>query len=425
MVKSSADKKSAAPCHSMNSKQLGILIVLLVLIGGAGLVLIKKQNASWNQNSPTVGKKLLGSFPVNDVTRITITEGTNAVNLVKKDDLWRVAERGDYPANYSDISGFLIKAADLKIVQSEQVGASQLPRLQLAAAGQGTNSATIVEFKGADDKPIKTLLLGKMHLKTSTRPSQFGQGEDSWPDGRYVKVGDSPDVAVISDSLENIEPKPEQWLDKNFFKVNKAKSMEVDFPAGTNSWKLTRETETGDWKLADAKPGEELDSSKIASLSSPLSSPSFNDVLISPNLEKLGLDKPTTIKITTFDNFNYVVKVGQKTNDDFPLTVSVSAQIAKTRVPGKDEQPADKAKADKEFADARQKLEDKLKQEQAFEKWTYLVSSWTVDPLLKERSQLLAEKKVETPSATNSVENAVAPQLEKTSAAAAGVTNRP
>ena len=41
------------------------------------------------------------------------------------------------------------------------------------------------------------------------------------------------------------------------------------------------------------------------------------------------------------------------------------------------------------------KLEEKLTQEKAFEKWTYLVSGWTVDSLLKERSQLLTEKKEE------------------------------
>jgi hypothetical protein len=392
----------------MNQKQLGILIVLLVLVGGAGLVVYKNRNAARQEGNAALGKKLLGDFPVNDVQHIAITEGTNAVNLVKKDDLWRVAERADYPANYSDISGFLLKARDLKIVQTEQVGQSQLARLQLEP-GQGTNSPVTVEFKGAADKTIKTLLLGKKHLKKSNLPSQFGEGDEGWPDGRYVKVSDSPDVAVISDALDNIEPKPAQWLDKEFFKVEKPKNIEVDFPVATNSWKLARETESGDWKLADAKPGEELDSSKISGVTGPFSSPTLNDIVISPNLAQLGLDKPTTIKIGTFDGFDYVVKVGQKTNDDFPLVVSVSADIAKDRTPGKDEKPEDKAKLDKEFKDRQQKLEDKLKQEQAFGKWTYLVASWTVDPLLKERSQLLVEKKTETAGTTNAVEKAEAP----------------
>src|SRR5439155_21869465 len=63
--------------------------------------------------------------------------------------------------------------------------------------------------------------------------------------------------------------------------------------------------------------------------------------------------------------------------------------------PGKDEKPEDKEKLDKEFKDRLAKLEEKLKQEKGFEQWTYLVSKWTVDPLLKERKDLLAEKKEE------------------------------
>jgi len=52
------------------------------------------------------------------------------------------------------------------VVQTEKVGASQLPRLALAT-GQGTNSATSVEFRDASGKAIKTLLLGKPHMRSS------------------------------------------------------------------------------------------------------------------------------------------------------------------------------------------------------------------------------------------------------------------
>src|SRR6266568_1807226 len=122
--------------------------------------------------------------------------------------------------------------------------------------------------------------IGKKHMLKSKTPSPYGDlGEGGWPDGRYVKVGANSDtVAVISDALSNIEPKPEQWLNKDFFKVEKIRAVAVAFPEATNCWKLSRETETGDWKLADAKPTEQLDSSKTSSVSNPLSSPSFADV---------------------------------------------------------------------------------------------------------------------------------------------------
>lgn len=393
----------------MNLKQLGILIVAVVVIGGAALLLHNKQGNAWSTGSPEAGKKLLGDFSVNDVAHIAIKEGTNELNLVKKDDLWRVQERGNYPANFQQISEFLLKARDLKIVQTEEIGPSQLARMGLAQ-GQGSNAAVVVDFKGQNDKPIRTLLLGKKHMKKpSGQPAQF-EGGDGFADGRYVQVGqDSKMVDVISDPLENMEPKPDQWLNKDFFRIEKPKEIAVDLPEATNSWKLARETESGDWKLASAKKGEELDSSKVSGVSSPFTSASFNDVLPGTKAEPAGTNKPTVVNIQTFDGFDYSIKLGDKTNDDYLTTLTVTGQFPKARSLGKDEKPEERAKLDKEFADAQQKLADKLKQEQGYEHWTYLVPSWVVDPLLKNRGELLVEKTNSTPEkivGTNQVSSA-------------------
>ena len=387
----------------MNLKQLGILLTIVVVIGGAVLVLHHKQNASWSNASAEVGKKLLGDFPFNDVAHIEVRHGTNALNLVKKDDLWRVRERGDYPANFSQISEFLLKARDLKVVQSEEIGASQLPRMGLAA-GQGSNSAVVVEFEGQGDKPIRTLLLGKKHVKKPATPSP-AEGDEGFPDGRYVEVGtNASSVALIADPLDNIEPQPEQWLNKDFVHVEKPKTIQVDFAVATNSWKLTRESEKGDWKLADAKPGEELDSAKSSGVTSPFGSASFTDVLPQSKSDQLGTNKPIVVKIETFDDFGYTFTIGAKTNDDYLVTVSVAGKFPRPRPVGVNEKPEDKAKIDKIYNDAEQKLTDKFKQEQGCDNWTYLVPSWVVDPLLKERGQLLAEKKEEPKTSGGSFE---------------------
>jgi hypothetical protein len=380
----------------MNRNQFSLLLFLVVVLGIAGLIVYNKQNDVGKSGDPTIGRKLLPNLPINSVALISLRQSTNELDLAKKDGTWRVRERKDYPANYSQISDFLIKAADLKIVQSEKVGPSMLGRLELNP-GQGTNAAMEVAFKDQNDKLLQSLLLGKKHMQQSKTPSPYGDtGENGWPDGRYVKVGANSDtVAVISDPLSNIEPKPDQWLSKDFFKVEKVRSVAVAFVEPTNYWKLNRETETGEWKLAEAKPTEQLDSSKTSSVSNPLSSPSFTDVETASKPEQLGLDKPTVVTLDTFDNFTYTLKVGTKTNDNYPLLVSVAAQLPKERTPAKDEKPADKDKLDKQFKEDQKKLEDKLAQEQAFQNWTYLVSSWTLEPLLKTRTQLLVEKKEE------------------------------
>ncbi len=385
----------------MNQKQLVILLVLVVVLGAAGLWLYRSKETAWKGGTKTTGQKLLGDLPINDVAQIVIKGGTNELDLVKKDNLWRVKQRDDYPANFSEISGFLLKAAELKAVQSEEIGPSMLGRYKLLPPGPETNTAVLVELRDQNGKPIQSLLLGKTHMRKATgRSSPMGDMPDNegWPDGRYVMVGTgSKTVAVISDPLSNLEAKPEQWLNKDFFKVEKTRSIAVTYPVATNSWKVTRETESAtDWKLSEAKPGEQLDASKTSGFSYALSSPSFNDILpADTKLEQAGLDKPTVITLDTFENFAYTLKIGQKTNDNFPVALSVAAQIPKERTADKDEKPEDKTRLDKEFKDKQQKLEEKLTQEKSYEKRIYLVSSWTVDSLLKERGQLLAEKKEE------------------------------
>lgn len=386
----------------MNKKQFLILVVLVAVFGAWGIHRWRGQTSSYSGGGNAVGQKLLGDFDVNAVAQLAIKHGTNELLLAKRDEVWRVVQRNDYPANFGEISSLLLKLKNLKVVQTEQVGASQLPRLELAASG--TNVPTVVEFRDAGGKAFKTLTLGKKHMRGGGQSSPMDEmgGDGGFPDGRYVQASGMTDsVALISDALADVEPDAGHWLNKNFFKVEKPKSVSVSFTEATNSWTITRETEAGEWKLADAKTDEKLDSSKSASVTSPFTSPSLNDVALGLTPEQAGLDKPTVIKIVTFDGFEYTVNIGVKTNDNFLLTVAVAGNFPKERPAVADEKPEDKAKADKEFADKLKAHQEKLTTEAAFGKWTYQVASWTVEPLLKKRSELLEEKPTPADSGTS------------------------
>jgi hypothetical protein len=255
----------------------------------------------------------------------------------------------------------------------------------------------VVDLQNKDGKSLKTLTLGKKHSAKPPRGQQMPFGDEGFADGRYVMVGgNSQQALLVADALANMEPKPEEWLDKEFFKIERPKTIAVTFPLATNSWKIVRDDESGDWKLADTKGDEKLDAARASGVSSPFASPTFNDVLsLKAKPSDSGLDKPTVVTVETFDDFVYTVKVGTKKEDNYPIMVSVVANFAKERTPAKDEKPEDKAKADKAWKERQKQLEDKLQQNKKFENWTYLVSSWTVDPILKERKDLLVEKKEE------------------------------
>ena len=381
----------------MNRKQLILLLLALVVIGGAGLVLLKRNQNSWTESEQQIGQKLLKNYQFNDIAAIHI-KGDTDLTLERKDDGWRVQQRGAYPANLTQIRELLIKMGDLKVVQSDPIGAAQLARMHLAEPGKGADAAVLLEFKDAQGKTLQSLLLGKKHMREEPEGrSRMPMGEEGFPDGRYVMLGgDTKTVLTISDALNNVDPKPAEWLDKDFFKVEKPQTVSFVSTNTTNSWKLSRATESAPWVLADLKPGEVFDSNKVSSLSSSLNFPSFVDVAADPAPDKTGLDKPLSVTIETFDHFTYTLKIGHKTpENDYDFNVAVTADIPAARAPGKDEKADDKTKLDKEFQEKTKTEQDKLKKEMSLAKWTYLVNSWLVDPFIRDRAQLMVDKQTD------------------------------
>lgn len=374
----------------MNRKQFIVLVVLVAVIGGLAVALKNKQSTAWESKTKPVSGNVLKDFPLNDVTEIVLKDKDASLTLEKKDERWTVRERNGYPANFGQIGEFLQKVWDLKTVQESKVGESYLGRLELQMPGKGDQTGLLVEFKGQGGKALGSLLLGKKHMRDGN--PQFGGG--SFPDGRYIMIpGKLDSVALVSESFNEIEPKPTEWLSKDFFKVEKLKSVNVS-TNGTEAWALSRETESGEWKLAGLKAEEKQDPSATGSFNFLLSSASFNDVLT----EKAELKNPVKATLETFDGFKYELTLAPKEGtENYLLQFAVSADLAKERAPGKDEKPEDKAKLDKEFKDRADKLAEKLKTEKALEGHTYLISKFTVDALLKDRAGFIAKKDEKPP----------------------------
>jgi hypothetical protein len=382
----------------MNRKQLTLLIIFGVVLGGLGYWLYSKKQSGYERGTAIEnGQKILSGVPDNairDVAQLTLKQGAHEVNLAVQGERWTVKERGGYPANFNNIQDLVKKLWDLKVTRAVETGPSRLPKLKLTKA-----DGTFVELKDDKGKSIAAVTLGAQTSKESGEESPLGGG-GSFPNGRYVMRGDDvKTVAVVNDPL-NVETKPEDWLNKDWFKVERLKSISVVTTNATNNWKLTRETDGAEWKLADAQPGESVDTAKTSGLNWLLSSASFNDVLVDPKPETTGLDKPTVATLETLDGFTYVIKVGKPVGDaeagNHAMQLSVNATLPKERTPGKDEKPEDKKKLDDEFAAKQKPLQEKLANEKKFETWTYVVPKWTLETLLKERKDFLAEKKDET-----------------------------
>jgi hypothetical protein len=377
----------------MNRKQLILLIVVGLLLGGLALVFRNSRDQEFQRRDVGIGEKLLGDFPSQDVVEVTIKSRDGEVNLTKQ-DVWVVKERSSYPASFTQISELVRKLWELKPAQSQNVGQSQWGRLELLPPGTpdaGTNTATLVELKAKDGKVVGSVLLGKKQMRDSGGP---GGG---FPVGRWIALpGKTDTVFVTSETFSEIEPKPEAWLNKDsFVKVEKLKAISLVSTNATNSWSLSRTNETADWTLAEPREGEMLDKSKVSSLNWAFSSPSFTDVQPKDaEAVKDSFAAPSIIHLETFDGFAYEVSVGSsQDSENFWITVAATAELPKERVAPADEKPEDKEKNETAWKEQQDKLKEKLKKEQALSTWAFQVAKWTVDSVLKDRSAWLADKK--------------------------------
>jgi len=379
----------------MKGKQIGILLVLLVVIGGVAVILQKRNQSQWSESAaPDSGK--IADFPVNDVARASIRSSQGTVHLEKRNGVWVVVEKANYPADFQRVSSLIRELWELRPVQQMKVGRSQLARLELVEPGQGASAGTLVELKSAADKTLAKLVIGKRIMAKDSDPGTFQRL--AMPMGRYVLASDhGGTVSVVNQRLE-FDTRPETWLKHDFIKIENPQSISLSGRTEARHWTLTRSDAKADWKLANGKPNEELNRSAAISFSNLLASLRFADVLPpDTKAEEVGVDKPETLTIQTFDRFTYTLRIGQPSNENYPVSVSIVADPGQERTPSSEEKPEDKPKLDEQFKARLKQLGRKAAAEKELEKRIYLIPKTNLDPLLKDRTDLFAKP---SPSAT-------------------------
>jgi len=377
----------------MNAKQFVSLLVLLVVLGGAGTYFLWQQDQEIEQSESAIGNKVFADFPLNEIVSVTVKEGAGEVTLVK-DQVWTVQTRWNYPANYDTIGHLLQTVWDLKVVRPIPAGPSQFGRLELLPPSEEEKTGTLISF-GLKDKPeATTLMLGGTYLGQNPAASPF---EDSSVEGRYVMPdGDGQRIALVSETFSSVSALPTIWLYKDFFRVEKVKSIRVEHADPRESWYLSREKESGELILEGIGENEELDPSRP--YDNVLSYPRFNDIA-DPEIhgEDTSLANATKVTLETFDGFTYRMAIGMaEVTGDHPFKVTVSADLPTERQAPEDESEEDKERLGKEFEERNETLKTKLETEQKFNDWVYLVPNPTVNDLLQLRSDLVQEKEEET-----------------------------
>ncbi len=363
----------------MSKKQLiSLLIILIVSIFGC-YFLLNNKSKSWDKNASSKRTDLFENLKLSKVAKVAISKNNKNAVVAKVGDNWLVETSDNYPADFAKIKNVVMKIKDLKMTDKLTVGKSQYAKLQL-----DEKSAMKVVLSDSNDKIMAELLLGKEHMKKSTNPNPMFGG--AYPDGRFVLVKGIENPILINETLNSLTEKSSSWLNSDFIKPEKIKSIKLD---SDEKWELTKENESAEFAISVNPPeGKEFDKSKASSIESTFRYFSFNDI------SKGKLESKGSLTIETFDNFKYILSLGEKDSKKY-LSVQLSANFENKRVAVKDEKKEDAEKLDKEFADNLKKLNDKLLKEQKLEGWLFEINSSTYNDLMKKSSDFFKEIKKE------------------------------
>ena len=350
----------------MNARIAAVLLVLLAVLGGTALVYQREETQRRPSNAASLGLVLLKDLKAADIASIRIAEGKNVLTLERKDERWTLAERGGFPADFSRVREFVLKAIELKAGQSEPIGDQDRARLNL------DDSGTQVEFRGAGGKALGTLIVGKKYFKR-----EVDNPEKAIGDGRFVlQSADPKTVYIVADPLIQATAKTSEWIERAAFQAEKAKILEVKFPDG-GGYRIERRADNADWKLAGLKSGEKLDVSRANAASYSLSLLDLADVL-PRDTKDTGLDKPIDITASTLDGLTYSIKVGKLQGDNYFVTFTSSGAVKPD--------PKDKD------VERIKKLQDRQPREKMLSTYVLLIPKGRLEDTLKKRPEFLEKK---------------------------------
>lgn len=377
----------------MNRQFLVILVVVLVVVGGAALMVFRQGETAKPAVTSQLGQPLLKGLKASDVATITIREPKQTLTLAKKDNRWTIAEKSNYPADLDKVTDLVVKSIELKAGQVEPVNEKDRARLNLAEPGK-EGGATLLTFKAADGKILAELLVGKKYFKKEPE----GDSSRAQGDGRFVMLAADPkQVYIVSDPLRLATAATGEWISKEGVAIEKVRVLEVRPADGSEGYKIERVTDGIEWKLDRATPIQKLDVSRANAASYSLNKLEIED-LAAPDADT-GLDKPTTIVATTFDELTYTLLVGKSEKDRTFIKVDVAG--TPKRQPsalGKEEKPEDKEKREKAAVEEAKKFDERVAREKTLKDYVLVVQTRKLADTLRKRADLL-EKKPEAPTA--------------------------
>lgn len=348
----------------MKLKTFAILLGILCILSVA--VYYTSYSGKPSTRSSDMGARLFPELAAGDVAAISVVSPEDNTTIKQAQSGWTVAERFDYPADFSKIAELVKKLTGAKIGRSFAASDESRARLSLYLPDK--------KDVPAEQRGVRIVLTDKN--KKTLADLLVGKEREGGGDTAYVMPQPEGRICLVNQDFRYIEKKPAGWLNKKPIDLDPKKIERVVLfdPAKTRArYTLKRPAAGKDPVLLDLPAGKKLAKYKVDQLFEALTSLSIDDV------EDPGQKDPGRFKdALRFDYFLYDGTVyhvfpGAATRDSSDKHYFRAA--VEFLPPAGLNEPEKKADNEK-LAAAAESLNRKLGA------WTYVVSKWVYDSFI-------------------------------------------
>ena len=182
----------------MNQNQKLIGLILLAIAATALMLQIPEDNTTGETENA------LPDIELAEVTSVTLASGEQTVTVNKAAEGWQVAEKHDYPADFTVLSGFLTQLSGLTIAEKKTSKPENHARLGVADSGEGEGIRITIQ------PGEQTLVVGN----------------EAGGRGNFFRVAGDPQVYLSQQALE-LDLDALAWVDPIIVNIDAESVREV------------------------------------------------------------------------------------------------------------------------------------------------------------------------------------------------------
>jgi len=383
----------------MKLKTLSMLAVIAAVLIIVAVFMAEQQKPG----APTTGQPVFPELKtvINDVTELSVATQSGTITLHRQEDIWRVKEKYDYPADLGTVRETLIGLAELTTLEPKTRKPELYEKLGLQDVEAEGSLSTGITLKDATGNTVAAAVIG------NDRPAQ---GKSGYKEIFIRKAGD-PQTWLVEGRL-SVEKNPGKWLDNELVQIEtkRVRRLIVTHPDKTRLV-VEKAKPTGlNYQVANLPEGLEIESQfTVNNIVSTVTSLSLDDV--NPVSEIPFNDQPVvTAVFETFDGLQGTVQLLPKDEKNYvTISAGFNADLVWKPEPEREAEPEEESEPQageqteqetQEKEDAAEPEQPKLKSEaevkaeiealnKRVEDWVYVIPKFRADTLLKKPQDLL------------------------------------